>query len=198
MKIVIASNNTHKIKEIRAMFQGLDCEVLSYVDILGYPVDVIEDGETFCENAIKKLIDLPQPEQYFCLADDSGLEVEALDGAPGINSARYAGEGATTEQLCRKLLQEMQGKVGRNARFTTVIALQLPNQTVDIVSGHIKGIITEQMRGTEGFGYDSVFQPNGYDRTFAEMAPHEKNCISHRYIALENTKKRIAEFLNSH
>jgi XTP/dITP diphosphohydrolase len=193
--IVISSNNKNKIQEIQSIFSSLGCPITSYFDILKTKVEVIEDGTTFSENAVKKLIPLPDNQEYICLADDSGLEVAALNGAPGINSARYAGKNATCQDLCKKLLQDLKNKKNRAAKFTTVIALKLPNNKIEIVTGEMQGQITQTMRGQNGFGYDPIFQPNNHNQTFAEMTPSQKNQISHRYQALIKAKEKISVFL---
>ncbi|MCP4049975.1 MAG: RdgB/HAM1 family non-canonical purine NTP pyrophosphatase [bacterium] len=197
IKIVVSSNNQNKIREIKDVFEGLNCEVLSYFDILKKRVEVVEDGNTFEENAVKKLINLPDPESYICLADDSGLKIESLNGAPGINSARYAGAKATKKQLCEKILLEMTDKKNRAACFITVIALRFPDTTIKIVTGQIEGEITKEMRGSNGFGYDSIFKPDGYGVTLAEMSAEHKNKISHRYKALMEADHEIVKFIKN-
>jgi XTP/dITP diphosphohydrolase len=193
-KLVIATNNKNKIQEIkticRSSEQNISGQVCSYRDLITEEIDVIEDGKTFEANALKKCKEYTEAcrekdNNIIVLADDSGLEVTALNGAPGIHSARYAGEGAGTAQLCQKLLQDMTNKEDRSAQFRTVIAISFPDGTYKTEEGIVKGQIITELKGTNGFGYDPVFQPEGYKKTFAEMTSEEKNKISHRYLATQ-------------
>ncbi len=195
MYLVIASNNQHKITEIKHIFQDLPINVVSYTELFPDFVEVEEDGKTFQENAEKKVRAFTPQKNCIFLADDSGLEIIALDGKPGIFSARYAGENATKEQLCQKILADLQNIEYRVAQFNSTIALLFPNNKLEIVQGIVKGDITYEMRGKNGFGYDAIFVPEGYYQTFAEMDAKEKNALSHRYLALQKAKHCIAFFL---
>lgn len=183
MKLVIATRNRHKLEEIHAIFNFEGLEVCSAFDFPEIP-DVVEDGDTLEANAIKKAVEICQAAGLPALADDSGLEVDALDGAPGVYSARWSGEGCTYHDNNVKLLRELAGNPNRRARFRTVIALALPGEKPLTVEGSVKGLIIEEMRGDQGFGYDPLFMPDGYNQTFAELPAEVKNKISHRARAL--------------
>ncbi len=199
MKIVFATNNAHKLQEIRHIL-GDRFEVLSLHDI-GCDVDIPETGTTLEENARQKAEYVFQ--HYHCdvFADDTGLEVEALNGAPGVYSARYAGDGHDSEANMSKLLHELGENNNRKARFRTVIALIQKKDVCPcgctairqdhLFEGVVNGVITRQRSGVGGFGYDPIFQPEGYDKTFAELGEHIKNQISHRARATA----RLAAFL---
>lgn len=188
-KIVIASRNKKKIEEIKRIIEGLNIELLS-VDNFPNLEEVVEDGLTFQENALKKARYVCQQTGLPALADDSGLEVNALGGAPGVRSARYAGENATDEDNIRKLLEELEGipLERRNARFVCCIALVFPDGKEYLFWGYVRGKIAETARGIHGFGYDPVFIPEGFQKTFAEMPSHEKDKISHRKEALDKLR----------
>jgi len=187
MKLLIATRNPDKLREIRAVF---DLPGLTIVSALDYPdiPDVEEDGATLDENAVKKAVTLAQATGCTALADDTGLEVDALDGAPGVYSARFAGLQASYAENVEKLLTDLDGVTDRNARFRCVIALADPEGLVGTVEGRCKGLITESRRGEGGFGYDPVFVPEGHTHTFSEMSSDEKNTLSHRGRALEAAK----------
>ena len=200
MKIVFATNNAHKLEEIRNIL-GQSIEVLSLSDI-GCHVDIPETGTTLEENAMQKAQYIWDHYHMEVFADDTGLEVDALGGAPGVYSARYAGgEGHDSEANMRKLLGELAENNNRHARFRTVIALILkkdlcPCGCMSIAEKHqfegiVEGQITREKSGAEGFGYDPIFQPDGYDKTFAELGSDIKNQISHRARAT----KQLADFL---
>lgn len=177
MKLVFASNNKHKIAEIQAMLPDT-IQILSLEDI-GCHVDIPETAETIEGNAILKADYVTQNYGYDCFADDTGLEVEALDGAPGVYSARYAGEQKNPDDNIDKLLSELSGKSNRNAQFKTVIALNL-SEKKHLFTGIVTGEIIHERTGSNGFGYDPVFQPKGFDRTFAQFSMDEKAKASHR------------------
>jgi len=183
MKLVIATRNAHKLEEIRAIFDFKNLEVLSAFDFPEIP-DVVEDGNTLEANAIKKAVEIAKATGCWAMADDSGLEVDALAGAPGVYSARYAGEPCSYTANNDKLLRELSDKDDRSARFRTVVALSDPEGNVKTVSGECPGRIIEELRGTNGFGYDPLFVPEGYSETFAELDSEVKNRISHRARAL--------------
>lgn len=189
MRIVFATNNSHKLDEIRNIL-GSSFEVMS-LNELGCHDDIPETGTTLEENARQKAQYIY--DKYHCnvFADDTGLEVDALGGKPGVYSARYAGgEGHDSEANMTKLLKNLEGEDNRKAQFRTVIALILDGKT-SLFDGIVKGEIIKERRGGEGFGYDPIFQPEGYDKTFAELGNDIKNTISHRAIAV----KALAEYL---
>jgi len=180
MKLVFATNNRHKLDEVRAIV-GDKVEVLSLNDI-GCHDDIPETADTLQGNALIKARYIHEKFGVDCFADDTGLEVEALDGAPGVYSARYAGKECDSEANMQKLLQNVTGKSNRNAQFRTVIALIIKGEE-KLFNGIVKGTITEEKRGDSGFGYDPVFIPEGFSESFAQMSGEMKNSISHRYRA---------------
>lgn len=190
-KLVFATNNKHKLEELRKIIAGSDIEIVSLADINCHD-DIPETADTLEGNALQKARYIREHYGYDCFADDTGLEVEALDNAPGVYSARYAGPGHDSEANMNKLLHEMEGKENRKARFRTAIALILNGQE-HLFDGIINGIITERKRGDSGFGYDPIFQPESYHQTFAEMGNDIKNRISHRALAV----KKLASFLST-
>ncbi|HOT64426.1 MAG: XTP/dITP diphosphohydrolase [Bacteroidota bacterium] len=179
-KIVFATNNKHKLDEIRKISEG-KLEILSLNDI-NCRTDIPETGTTLEENALIKARFVKDNFGYDCFADDTGLEVKALDGAPGVYSARYAGEDCRAEDNIRKLLTNLEGISDRRAAFRTVIALLIGDEQY-FFEGAIHGKIIDEKRGESGFGYDPVFVPDGYEQTFAELGEDIKNNISHRAIA---------------
>ena len=198
MKIVFATNNEHKLSEIRQIL-GNDFEILSLADI-GCHDDIPETADTLEGNALQKAQYIFDHYHLSCFADDTGLEVDALGGAPGIYSARYAGEGHDSEANMRKLLHELGENNNRKARFRTVIALiqkeevtsdAIPVQNTTFFEGIVEGQIIREKRGHEGFGYDPIFQPDGYDETFAQLGLEIKNRISHRARAVEKLAKYL-------
>ena len=182
-KLIFATNNKHKLEEISDILQD-QFELLSLSDIEFYG-DIPETSATIEGNAIQKARYIFDFRGENCFADDTGLEVEALDNRPGVYSARYAGENASYEDNVIKLLAEMEGKKNRNACFKTVIAL-FWKKKMYLFKGEICGKITNEPKGNSGFGYDPIFLPDGYDQTFAEMPAKLKNTISHRAIATQN------------
>ena len=186
-KIVFATNNAHKLEEVSAIL-GDNYEVLSLREI-GCAADIPETAETFAGNAIQKAQYVKEHFGYDCFADDSGLEVDALDGAPGVYSARYSGGGS--EANIDKLLHNLTGISERGAQFRTVIAL-LIGEEFQLCEGIVRGSMTEERRGVGGFGYDPIFIPEGYELTFAELGSEVKNRISHRAKAVE----LLAQYLN--
>ncbi|NVO18760.1 MAG: non-canonical purine NTP diphosphatase [Bacteroidetes bacterium] len=188
--LVFATNNQHKIQEVKLII-GKTFQIISLSDI-GCTDEIIEDANTLEGNALIKSRFVFQKFGYNCFADDTGLEISALHGNPGVFSARYAGEPPDFEANIDKVLREMSDISDRNARFRTVISLILGEKEY-FFEGFIKGNILNHRRGNNGFGYDSIFVPSGYNKTFAEMKNEEKASISHRYIALSELMK----FLNS-
>jgi XTP/dITP diphosphohydrolase len=190
-KIVFATNNPHKLREVRDLLGNL-FEVVSLKE-LSFEGDIPETGNTLAENASQKSHFIFERYGLDCFADDTGLEVDALAGAPGVYSARYAGEKATYEENVTKLLQELEGEANRKARFKTVVSLLLDGKEY-LFEGRVEGRILTRRSGTAGFGYDPVFQPEGYEETFAEMGPELKNRISHRGQAMA----KLARFLQQY
>lgn len=190
-KLVFATNNAHKLEEVAAIL-GDQVELLSLNDI-GCQADIPETAETLEGNALLKSSYIYKNYHLDCFADDTGLEVETLNGAPGVYSARYAGgEGHDAQANMLKLLHELDGKENRKAQFRTAISLILDGKEY-LFEGVIKGEIIKEKRGGSGFGYDPVFMPEGYDRTFAELGNDIKNQISHRALAVQ----KLCEFLQS-
>ncbi|SRR5690554_6113095 len=181
MKLVFASNNKYKIQEIKQLIPP-NIQIVSLEEI-GCTEDIPETADTIEGNAILKANYVTQKYNLPCFADDSGLEVEVLGGAPGVYSARYAGEQKNDEDNIEKLLRELEGVSNRKAQFKTVIALNLNTENI-LFTGIIKGKIISEKRGSNGFGYDPVFVSENSDKTFAELSSDEKNKISHRAIAV--------------
>lgn len=189
-KFVFATNNIHKLREVAAIV-GHQIELLSLNDI-GCHDDIPETSDTLEGNALLKARYVYERYHTNCFADDTGLEVEALGGAPGVYSARYAGEGHNSEENIKKLLHELEGKDNRKARFRTVFAIII-NGKEHLFEGIVRGEIIARKRGTSGFGYDPVFVPEGFTQTFAEMSDGQKNKISHRALAVG----KLCKFLNT-
>jgi XTP/dITP diphosphohydrolase len=189
-KIVFATNNKHKLQEIKELLKN-DFEIISLKE-LGFKGDIPETGKTLKENASQKAHFINERYGVNCFADDTGLEVEALNGAPGVYSARYAGEGCSYEDNVNKLLKALEGIENRAASFKTVISLILDGQEY-FFEGEVKGMITKEKHGEGGFGYDPIFLPDGYDQTFAEMPLDLKNKISHRGRAT----RKLVDFLQT-
>lgn len=181
-KLVFATNNAHKLEEIASIL-GEKIELLSLKDI-GCTADIPETADTLQGNAIQKAEYIHSHYGFDCFADDTGLEVEALDGAPGVFSARYAGDGHNSEANMQKLLQNLQGVENRKAQFRTVICLILDGKQ-HLFEGICKGEIIKEKRGSAGFGYDPIFVPEGYNESFAQLGNAVKNKISHRAKAVE-------------
>ena len=192
MKLVFATNNRHKLDEVRKIISGYT-EIISLSDIDCHE-DIPETADTLEGNALQKARYIKEHFGYDCFADDTGLEVEALDNAPGVYSARYAGPGHDSEANMNKLLHEMENKENRKARFRTVIALIL-NGKEYLFEGVVNGTIINEKRGGSGFGYDPIFVPDTYSETFAEMGNDIKNQISHR---AEAVKKFDCFFIRLH
>ena len=190
MKLVFASNNTNKIKEIQLMLPK-NIEILSLEDIVCI-VDIPETAKTIAGNAILKADYVTKHFGYNCFADDTGLEVEALKGEPGVHSARYAGEQKSADDNMELLLKNLDDKANRRAQFKTVIALNLDGKQ-HLFEGIARGRIIEEKIGNRGFGYDPIFVADGYNRTFAELTLGEKAAISHRGLAVQ----KLIEFINS-
>jgi len=190
-KLVLASRNKNKIEEMKALVSGLGIEVFSTLDFPELE-EVEEDLPTLEENALKKARYVHKKTGLAALSDDTGLEVDALNGAPGVYSARYAGDDVSYQDNVHKLLNEMSGEKNRGAQFRTVVAL-VTDENEYTYEGICEGEITEDQRGDKGFGYDPVFLPTGYDKTFAELDSSIKNVISHRGKAVQ----KFISFLTS-
>ena len=188
-KFVFATNNTHKLSEVKDIVSG-DIQIVGLAD-MHCSEDIPETADTLEGNALLKARFINEKYGYNCFADDTGLEVEALGGDPGVYSARYAGPAHDSQANMQKLLQQMQGITNRKARFRTVIALIQGNKEY-LFEGIINGHITESPRGANGFGYDPIFIPDGFTETFAELSETTKNVISHRARAVH----KLADFLS--
>jgi len=197
MKLVIATNNRNKIREIRDKFADISSLELIPLNDFPDPPEVIEDGNSFRENAYKKARDIASYTGSPSMADDSGLAVDALHGRPGIYSARYGGDSATDADRNRMILEEMRGIPieRRGARFICVIAIVFPDGRSFFAEGSCEGVIAETMKGGHGFGYDPIFYLPGHGKTMAELPLQEKNRISHRAKALEAARE-ILEKIN--
>ncbi len=190
MELVFATNNKHKLQEA---FQVLPEDLLLLnLDDIGCNEELAETADTFEGNALMKAEYVFKNYGVACFADDSGLEVDALGGAPGVYSARYAGEHGNAEKNMDKLLEALKGQTNRKARFKTVIALVQP-EGIQYFEGSVEGRILEEKRGDRGFGYDPLFVPEGETRTFAEMSPAEKNSMSHRARALAKMHQYLSQ-----
>ena len=191
-ELVLATRNEHKGQELKALLGGEGLHIRTLADFPNAP-DVVEDGETCEANAVKKATEIARHTGVPAIADDTGLEVEALGGRPGIYAARYAGEAATYKDNCAKLLRELAGvpRERRRARFVTVAAIALPTGQSAAVEGSLEGTITEREIGSQGFGYDPVFFVPESGKTLAQMSPAEKNRISHRARAFGKAKQLL-------
>ncbi|MBT4868906.1 MAG: non-canonical purine NTP diphosphatase [Polaribacter sp.] len=191
MKLVFATNNPNKLKEVQEMLPNT-IKLLSLSDINCY--DEIDETEMSLEgNATLKADYITQKYGYDCFADDTGLEVESLNGKPGVYSARFAGEPSNSENNMQKLLTDLKNKSNRNAQFRTAVSLNI-NDANFLFEGICKGAILEKKQGEKGFGYDPIFKPENHTNSFAEMSSEEKNIISHRGIAI----KKLVSFLSSY
>lgn len=190
MKLIIASNNAHKLVEIKAILGGSFEKILSLREA-GIEHETVEDGATFAENAEKKAREIAEISGCYALADDSGLCVDALGGAPGIYSARFAGEHGNDAANRRKLLEELEGIEDRAAHFTCAMALVRPDGSIITAEGFVFGEIAHAEAGENGFGYDSLFYLPKYGCTMAQLPPDEKNLISHRHNALQALLEKL-------
>lgn len=191
--IVAASRNRHKIEEIEAITKKFGMSIISRDEAGVPPVEIVEDGETFEENSFKKADEIMKLCGKITLADDSGLMVDYLGGAPGVYLARFAGEDGNDEKNNEKLLKLLDGvpAKGRTAKFVSVITMVYPDGTVLSARGECPGRIITVPTGDGGFGYDPLFVPDGYEKTFAQLTPEEKNAISHRAAALTELEKLL-------
>lgn len=194
MKVFIATGNKKKIDEIKPLLK--DFEVLSIADGINIP-EVEENSDTFEGNSQKKALEIAKFLNMVAIADDSGLMVDALEGEPGVYSARYAGENANDSDNNKKLIQNLKGIGNRKAKFVSVISIAKPNGEVHSFRGEVEGLILDEARGNSGFGYDPYFYYVAYGKTFAELELSEKNAISHRARALSKMKKEIKDILKT-
>ncbi|MCP4649111.1 MAG: XTP/dITP diphosphatase [PVC group bacterium] len=196
MEVVVSTRNKDKFREISEILEDSSIKTVSLEDFPDAPM-VEEDGDTFADNAAKKALVLARFTKRFTVADDSGLEVDYLNGAPGVYSARFSGVGATYQSNNEKLLQSLEGvsEEQRKARFVCCVAIADEHGIVGIVEGESRGIIDTQQRGDNGFGYDPLFISFDYNRTFAELDPSEKNKISHRAKAFAKAKDVILKYI---
>lgn len=192
-ELVLATRNPDKGRELAALLKDLGIRIRTLAEFPDAP-EVVEDGETCEANAIKKAVTIARHTKLPAAADDTGLMVEALGGRPGVHAARYAGEGATYDDNCRKLLRELAGvpRERRSARFVTVAAIADPKGKVETVQGVLDGLITGEPAGAKGFGYDPVFFVPELGKTLAQITPEEKNRISHRARAFAKIKELLA------
>lgn len=199
MQLLVATRNRDKLKEITAILADLNLEVISAADRKGLP-EVVEDAPTVRDNAIKKAVETAKAAKMLTLADDTGLEVDVLNGEPGVRSARYASEEASYHENNRKLLAALHGvpMEKRSCRFRCVVAIADENGLVDTVEGICNGIIVEVERGGGGFGYDPLFIPDGQVKTFAELSLDIKNRISHRAKALQKAWALLSRYVREH
>jgi len=195
-EIVLGTRNHGKIAEFRSLFRGTPTRLLSYHDLPEMPA-VVENGKTFLENAEKKARTIARKTKRVAVCDDSGLEVDALGGEPGVYSARYTGEGATDRENTRRVLKLLESRPWeeRDARFVCVICIADPKGNTSSATGVCEGKISFEMRGTHGFGYDPIFVPQGYTHTMAELGSEVKNQISHRALAMQRFQPLLEAFL---
>lgn len=198
MKLILASNNAHKLQEFREILAPLGIDIIPQSEA-GCHFEVEETGTTFEENAYLKAAAVTAATGLPAVADDSGLMVDALDGEPGIYSARYTGDhGDTDEDRWKLVLKKMENEEQRSARFVSCISCTFPNGDRIDTRGECEGDIQREATGKNGFGYDPIFRPSGYDCSTAEMTPDEKNAISHRGKSLREFYKKLKEYLNAH
>ncbi len=190
-KLIFATNNLHKLKEIQYLLQE-KFNIISLEEI-GIREDIPETADTLEENALQKARFIYQKTQSDCFADDTGLEVDSLGGAPGVYSARYAGENASFDDNMDKLIAALAGHENRRARFRTVIALIIKGDEY-LFEGQVDGIILKERAGKDGFGYDPIFLPEGFEKSFAEMDPEQKNAISHRGRSVQKLVHFLEDF----
>jgi XTP/dITP diphosphohydrolase len=196
-RLVIATKNKNKKKELERLLKGLDIKISSFADLKMHIPDVVEDGRTFRQNAVKKALTFSRYIKGLILADDSGLMVEALDGKPGVRSSRFAHTKAKDEENNAKLLRLMKNVPlkKRGATFVSVVALADRGNLIGARRGECRGTIGFELKGNNGFGYDPLFTPRGKNRTFAQFSPSFKNRISHRAKALKKAKSLIRKYL---
>lgn len=192
--LVLATRNKNKVKEFKEILKDFSVELRSLDDFGPIP-EAVEDGDTFDDNAYKKAHHTARVLGLPAIADDSGLVVEALDGQPGVHSARYSGPDATDEENCEKLLQEMKGVTNRKAHFACVLSIAVPSGPALTYEATCEGVILDEKRGKSGFGYDPLFYFEEFDKTFAELPMEQKNKVSHRGKALEEFKQELPQVM---
>ncbi len=192
MKLLVATNNQGKLKEFNKILGELGIECVSLRD-MGIHADVEETGATFLENALLKAKEIYNIAKIPTISDDSGLMVDVLDGEPGVYSARYAGEPSDDNRNMDKLLAKLKGEPNRTARFKSVIAAVFSEDDILVSEGECEGVIIDEKRGDNGFGYDPIFYVDSLGKTFAEMTDEEKNSLSHRGNAIRNLKEQLKE-----
>lgn len=192
MKFVFATNNDHKLKEVKALLSDIPGIEIISLGQAGINEELPETHDTLEENALEKAKYVAEKVDAYCFADDTGLFIDALDGKPGVYSARYAGEGCSSKENVKKVLHELDGVEDRKAHFTTIIALVMDGVEY-LFGGEIEGSINKTESGQDGFGYDPIFTPDGYDITFAEMDLDQKNKISHRALAFSELATFLSE-----
>ena len=196
MKVIIASNNKNKIREFKKIFENTSFELQSMSEA-GLDIAIEENGTTFEENAIIKATTIAKMLNTYAIADDSGLMVDALNGEPGVRSARYAGDQHNDDDNNKKLMENMKGKTERSARYVCAICFSNPKGEYVTTKDSCEGIIVDEPKGYNGFGYDPYFYIEKFQRTMAEITLEEKNTISHRAKALEKMKAKYAEVVNN-
>ena len=194
-KLILSTDNKNKAKELREILKDLPLEILTKKEAGVENLQVVEDGDTLEHNSLKKARELAELVDHMVMADDSGLFVDALDGAPGVYSSRYGGEDGNDSLNNKTLLKNLQGKE-RTATFRTVIALITEDGREMTVQGECRGEILEEPRGENGFGYDPLFVPSGYSETFAQLPSEIKNSISHRRRAIDALREKLEEILS--
>jgi XTP/dITP diphosphohydrolase len=192
MKIILATNNKHKVEEIKNILDSQSIKLLTLND-LNIKIEIVEDKKTLEGNSRKKAEEVHKISKLPTLADDTGLFVEALNREPGVYSSRYSGENATYESNCRKLLKNLEGipDTNRNAYFKTVVCYYVSENNYYFFEGIMNGKIISEHRGKNGFGYDPIFVPDGFDKTYAEMTDKEKNSVSHRAKAFQKVNEYL-------
>jgi XTP/dITP diphosphohydrolase len=194
LELVVATQNPGKIREIREILQDLDYQVISMAEL--YPdFDVEEDGQSYVENASKKALAAAKLTGRLAIGDDSGLEIKALGGAPGLHTARFGGKSLPQSEKNNRILKSLEGITDRSARFVCVIVVATPEGRVEAVEGTCEGSIGFKEQGDGGFGYDPIFVAEGYGKTMAELEPGIKNMISHRAKALRKMRKVLSSFV---
>jgi non-canonical purine NTP pyrophosphatase (RdgB/HAM1 family) len=188
MKCVVFTNNQGKLKELRDLLSSLNMDVVGYKDVIHKTIDVVEDGTTFHDNALKKVQALANFSDDIYVADDSGLEIDVLNNEPGVYSARYGGGCLTDHERCEYVLEKLHGRSNRRARFKCVLAVIMPDKSQLFFEGKVEGVIAEKIIGTQGFGYDPIFIPEGYSQTFGALGVELKYKISHRARAMVKLK----------
>ncbi len=198
-KLIFATGNENKVKEIQEILKDINIEVLSKKEIGFEDLEVVEDGDTLFENSKKKALALANKIDYAIIADDSGLFVDALNDKPGVHSSRYAGEEGNDDRNNEKLLKDLEEikEEDRTARFKAVITLITEDKEIYEIEGICEGHIDFQLKGSNGFGYDPLFIPEGYSKSFGELSDEIKNKISHRYKALLELKEKLEELIRS-